>query len=226
MVPFSRFTPGPPGSVGRDSSTGNLCFESASVALRPRIQLVFTPLELLARLAALVPCPGKNGISYHGVLGARSRLRRLVVPPPPQTISLGKLTKAEGSQKHRPWLYCWAANECACAPSSCPQLPSGYGRGCRNRPVRRQRRCSRSPHSRRAKNTSGQSFALLSLRFLPNPWKTALFGADKVSEGLVVAHRGLQEGGRRGQSGFSTRTRENPSIRNPLSLDPAKRRTR
>ncbi|MBT3223683.1 MAG: hypothetical protein HN348_31815, partial [Proteobacteria bacterium] len=29
-------TPGPPGSVGRDSSTGNLCFESASVALRPR----------------------------------------------------------------------------------------------------------------------------------------------------------------------------------------------
>jgi hypothetical protein len=28
---------GAPGSVGRDSSTGNLCFESASVALRPRI---------------------------------------------------------------------------------------------------------------------------------------------------------------------------------------------
>ncbi|MBT3222352.1 MAG: hypothetical protein HN348_25035 [Proteobacteria bacterium] len=34
----SRLTPGPPGSVGRDSSTGNLCFESASVALRPRIE--------------------------------------------------------------------------------------------------------------------------------------------------------------------------------------------
>ncbi|MBT3222774.1 MAG: serine/threonine protein kinase [Proteobacteria bacterium] len=32
----SRLTPGPPGSVGRESSTGNLCFESASVALRPR----------------------------------------------------------------------------------------------------------------------------------------------------------------------------------------------
>ncbi|MBT3223568.1 MAG: glycosyltransferase family 2 protein, partial [Proteobacteria bacterium] len=32
----SRLTPGPPGSVARDSSTGNLCFESASVALRPR----------------------------------------------------------------------------------------------------------------------------------------------------------------------------------------------
>ncbi|MBT3218937.1 MAG: UDP-N-acetylmuramoyl-L-alanine--D-glutamate ligase, partial [Proteobacteria bacterium] len=34
---ITRSTPGPPGSVGRDSSTGNLCFESASVALRPRI---------------------------------------------------------------------------------------------------------------------------------------------------------------------------------------------
>ncbi|MBT3223875.1 MAG: hypothetical protein HN348_32810, partial [Proteobacteria bacterium] len=34
----SRLTPGPAGSVGRDSSTGNLCFESASVALRPRNQ--------------------------------------------------------------------------------------------------------------------------------------------------------------------------------------------
>jgi len=32
----SRLAPGPAGSVGRDSSTGNLCFESASVALRPR----------------------------------------------------------------------------------------------------------------------------------------------------------------------------------------------
>ncbi|MBT3223647.1 MAG: hypothetical protein HN348_31635, partial [Proteobacteria bacterium] len=32
----SWLTPGPAGSVGRDSSTGNLCFESASVTLRPR----------------------------------------------------------------------------------------------------------------------------------------------------------------------------------------------
>jgi hypothetical protein len=37
ILPDSRLTPGPTGSVGRGSSTGNLCFESASVALRPRI---------------------------------------------------------------------------------------------------------------------------------------------------------------------------------------------
>jgi hypothetical protein len=38
--PVSWLNPGPPGSVGRDSSTGNLCFESASVALRPRIYVL------------------------------------------------------------------------------------------------------------------------------------------------------------------------------------------
>jgi RNA 3'-terminal phosphate cyclase (ATP) len=35
-VDDSRLSPGPTGSVGRDFSTGNLCFESASVTLRPR----------------------------------------------------------------------------------------------------------------------------------------------------------------------------------------------
>ncbi|MBT3224386.1 MAG: hypothetical protein HN348_35410, partial [Proteobacteria bacterium] len=38
-----------PGSVGRDSSTGNLCFESDSVALRPRNAAL-----LDARLATLL----------------------------------------------------------------------------------------------------------------------------------------------------------------------------
>jgi len=81
--------------------------------------LVFEPSELLGRLAALLPHPGKNGISYHGVLGARAAWRREVVPPPPQTVSLGALGK-EGergprfrivggrSRGHRPWIHTWA----------------------------------------------------------------------------------------------------------------------
>ena len=52
--------------------------------------LVFEPVELVARLAALLPKPGSNAISYHGVLGARAAWRREVVPSPPQTVSLGK----------------------------------------------------------------------------------------------------------------------------------------
>jgi hypothetical protein len=59
--------------------------------------LVFEPVELVARLAALLPKPGSNAISYHGVLGARAAWRREVVPSPPQTVSLGKLNRAQDS---------------------------------------------------------------------------------------------------------------------------------
>ncbi|MBT3217530.1 MAG: selenocysteine-specific translation elongation factor [Proteobacteria bacterium] len=55
----SRLTPGPPGSVGRDSSTGNLGFESASVALRPR-----------NRSAAFVDVPGHERLVRTMIAGA------------------------------------------------------------------------------------------------------------------------------------------------------------
>ncbi len=42
--------------------------------------LVFTPLELLERLAVLVPRPRVNLLLYYGVLGARSAWRAAVVP--------------------------------------------------------------------------------------------------------------------------------------------------
>ena len=72
--------------------------------------LIFEPIELLARLAALVPRPGSNAISYHGVLGTRAKWRREVIPSPLQTVSLGKLDKAQNSNGvvPRPWTYVWA----------------------------------------------------------------------------------------------------------------------
>ena len=72
--------------------------------------LVFEPVELVARLAALLPKPSSNAISYHGVVGARAAWRREVVPSPPQTVSLGKLDRAQDSigPAARPWAYAWA----------------------------------------------------------------------------------------------------------------------
>ena len=70
--------------------------------------LLFSPLDLLARLAALISRPGKNGISYHGVLGARSAWRKEIVPPPPQKVSWGILTKDSGGGTRRPWALPWA----------------------------------------------------------------------------------------------------------------------
>ena len=45
---------------------------------------VMTPLELLARLSALVPPPRYPLVRYSGVLGPRSSWRREVVPRPPR----------------------------------------------------------------------------------------------------------------------------------------------
>lgn len=45
--------------------------------------LVFTPLELVERLAAMVPPPRANQVLYRGVLAANAAWRPEVVPKPP-----------------------------------------------------------------------------------------------------------------------------------------------
>ena len=42
--------------------------------------MVFTPMELIEKLAALVPAPRVNLVRYHGVLAPRSAWRAAVVP--------------------------------------------------------------------------------------------------------------------------------------------------
>jgi hypothetical protein len=46
--------------------------------------LVFEPVELLERLAALTPRPRVNLILYHGVLAPRAAWRKAIVPPAPE----------------------------------------------------------------------------------------------------------------------------------------------
>jgi hypothetical protein len=47
--------------------------------------LTLEPLELLRRLAALVPAPYTHMVRYHGIFASRSKLRsRLPAPPPPR----------------------------------------------------------------------------------------------------------------------------------------------
>jgi hypothetical protein len=45
-------------------------------------QVTFDPCDFLGRLAVLVPRPRVNLLFYHGVLGARSAWRRVIVPGP------------------------------------------------------------------------------------------------------------------------------------------------
>jgi len=44
------------------------------------VALLFTPEQFVARLAALVPRPGKNLVRYHGVLAPNARARAEIVP--------------------------------------------------------------------------------------------------------------------------------------------------
>jgi hypothetical protein len=48
------------------------------------------PLSLLCRLAAAVPPPRSHTVRYAGVVGAASKWRALVVPPPPQSAQPGQ----------------------------------------------------------------------------------------------------------------------------------------
>ena len=57
------------------------------------------PVELIARLAALVPHPRTNQVLYHGVLAANARWR-------PQIVPLGQEASSNGSGGGRPnWTW-------------------------------------------------------------------------------------------------------------------------
>jgi hypothetical protein len=50
--------------------------------------LVLEPLDLLRRLAALVPAPYSHLVRYHGLFANRSRWRHRLPPPPPPPLAL------------------------------------------------------------------------------------------------------------------------------------------
>ena len=60
--------------------------------------MAFSPLELLEKLAALVPPKGMHLVRYHGVLGPSHEWREAVLPPaPPEEEDCG------GRREIEPW---------------------------------------------------------------------------------------------------------------------------
>ena len=66
-------------------------------------RLIFEPLAFVARLAALVPPPGRHGVRYYGCLSSASPLRRRAVPDPPDP------TPTRPTAPARPQRMPWAA---------------------------------------------------------------------------------------------------------------------
>lgn len=105
--------------------------------------VVLEPLDLIARICALIPAPRVNMVRYHGVLSSHSSLRKKVVPVPPaavanplhdEDIQLGLEFEPpasgldshdssggageEGASKRRPWSwllrYVWEVDVSTC----------------------------------------------------------------------------------------------------------------
>ena len=65
-----------------ESSGGQLLYQFRRPWSDGSTALLLDPLELLERLAALVPPPRRPLLAYHGVLGPRAQWRAAIVPPP------------------------------------------------------------------------------------------------------------------------------------------------
>jgi hypothetical protein len=55
--------------------------------------VVFSPLDFVSKLAALIPRPRHHLIRYHGVLAPNARLRRYIVPAPAKSRSRSTVCK-------------------------------------------------------------------------------------------------------------------------------------
>jgi len=80
--------------------------------------LVLSPLELIEKLAALVPPPRLNLVRYHGVLAPNASERKQIVPSPPLTEEPGLEPADLDSPQAR--AHCWPEYSTWRAPSVPP----------------------------------------------------------------------------------------------------------
>jgi hypothetical protein len=64
--------------------------------------IVMAPLEFMQRLAALVPRPRLHLIRFHGVLAPNAKLRREIVPSPPEQATAPACDHAQGAPELGP----------------------------------------------------------------------------------------------------------------------------
>jgi len=65
--------------------------------------IVMSPLEFMQRLAALVPRPRLHLIRLHGVLAPNAKLRREIIPSPPEQATAPACDHAQGAPAGLSW---------------------------------------------------------------------------------------------------------------------------
>jgi len=74
---------------------GNVSYRVKKASRGRVTERVMTPLEALARLAAIVPPPRYPLLRFHGVLARRHRWRARIVPQPPSPAKASRVTARE-----------------------------------------------------------------------------------------------------------------------------------
>lgn len=88
---------------------------------------IMTPLELMARIAALIPPPRHPLVRYHGVLAPKSSWRPLVVPRPPSELAEPTECTAKKDASATPSSSDRARKAQARPPQERPQAPTPPG---------------------------------------------------------------------------------------------------
>jgi hypothetical protein len=65
--------------------------------------IVMTPLELLEKIAAIIPRPRVHLVRFHGVLAPHFKHRKMIVPKPPPTTELEQDAKKPASKSRISW---------------------------------------------------------------------------------------------------------------------------
>jgi hypothetical protein len=86
------------------------------VPRKGRTHRIMTPLEFMARLAALIPRPRMPLVRYHGVFASRSSWRKRVTPKPPAGATKPKACAAPASAASSPAASPPAASPPAASP--------------------------------------------------------------------------------------------------------------
>ena len=96
----------------RPSPDGRLTYRLKTPWRNGTTHVIFEPLELLEKLAVLVPAPRANLIRYHGVVGPASKWRASIVPASPDTgvaPSECECEKSSVTSRRRRRNYGWAS---------------------------------------------------------------------------------------------------------------------
>ena len=82
---------------------GQVVLQLKSVFKDGTTHIVMSPLEFMQRLAALVPRPRLHLIRFHSVLAPNAKLRREIVPSPPEQATAPACDHAQGAPARLSW---------------------------------------------------------------------------------------------------------------------------